>query len=136
MSVSGPAELILLGILVGALKTRNVDFVVCAVALTLDRLCAGGGPGGPTTPVKKAARGVKESVWINETRATALSAAAWPAKETVMAQGRFSSPELSIDACSNIWIPLPPARVLDIRPVLFYLDTIARWFVPPLTSYI
>src|SRR4029077_16067375 len=26
---------------------------------------------------------------------------------------------------------LPPARVLDIRPVLFYLDTIARRFVPP-----
>jgi hypothetical protein len=51
--------------------------------------------------VKKAARG-SVSVWINETRTTALSTAAWPAKETVIAQGRFSSPELSIDACSNM----------------------------------
>jgi hypothetical protein len=108
MGNSGPAELILFGILSGAVKIRNEDFVGCVTALTLDRLCSGAGPGGATIPVKKAARGVKESGWISETKATALSAAAWPAKETVIAQGRFSSPEFSIDACSNIWIPYLP----------------------------
>ena len=70
------------------------------------------------------------SMWIKEARMAALSTIVWPATDAVIAQGLFSMPRVSIDACSNMGGYLPFAGNLDIRPVLFCLDSAPERFVP------
>ena len=60
----------------------------------------------------------------------ALSTIVWPATDAVMAQGFFSMPRVSMDACSNMGGYPSFSGNLDIRPVLFYLDSTPARFVP------
>jgi hypothetical protein len=114
-------------ILVGSTKALW-DLGRCTVADPDTDMTGFSGPPGAAMVVIAEPRG-NASVWISEIRIPALSASVWPAIEAVIAQGLFSIPRVSIDACSNMG-GYPSRWSLDIRPVLFYLDSMPMRFVP------